>query len=175
MKDLAYYEVLLLAIPVLLMFVALYMLFRQFFRNQLRLQLLNRNENQGDLKTRLKLQAYERLMLFCERIDIPNMLMRLQSSQMSARDLRSALIMAVQKEYEYNLSQQLYVSEQLWQIISITKDQIIEIISHIAAMATPETKGSELAEALYKFVKSQKKSPIDTAKSAIKKESSLFL
>lgn len=175
MKDLAYYEVLMMAVPVLLMFVALYFLFRQFFNNQLKLQMMNRTADTGELRVRLKLQAYERLMLFCERIDLQNMIMRLEYDNMSARDLESALIMSVQKEYEYNLSQQLYVSEQLWQIISLAKDQIIEVISHIASRAGPQSSAKDLSGALYKFNKSQKKNPLETAKAAIKKESGLVL
>ena len=175
MQDLAYYEVLMLTIPVILMFVAIYILFRQFFKNQLKLQMIPRNESTGELKMRLKLQAYERLMLFCERIEIRNLLMRLQSHSMSARDLQSALIMAIQSEYEHNLSQQLYVSDQLWQIITLSKDQVIELIAHMASKTNPDTTAMELSNALVKFVKQQKKSPLDTAKAAIKQESGLLL
>jgi len=175
MKDLAYYEILMLAVPVVIMFLALYFLFRQFFSNQLKLQMVNRNAESGELKMRLKLQAYERLMLFCERIDVQNMIMRLGYDNMSARDLESALIMSVQKEYEYNLSQQLYVSDQLWQIVSIAKDQVIEVITHIGSKAGPKSTAGDLSSALFKFYKSQKKNPLETAKAAIKKESSLLL
>ncbi len=176
MQEFSYYEVVLFVIlPVLILFGAIYLLFRQFFQNQFKLQLAQANRSQNDSSARYKLQAYERLMLFCERIAIKNLLLRLQSSNMSARDLQSALVLSVQQEFEYNLSQQLYVSTQLWTIIELAKNQIIEIVTHVSANVPANASAEELSRQLVLFVESQKHSPIDTAKAAIRQESSMLL
>ena len=175
MEKLAYYEVLLLMIPVALLFLAIYILFRQFFQNQFKLQVAQANKSSGDAVVRLKLHAYERLMLLCERIEIENLLSRLHTSQMTAMDLRSSLILAVQQEYEYNLSQQLYVSAQLWQIVEMAKTQVIEIITHVSANLPANTPARELSAALVEFKESQKQHPLETAKAAIRKESGMIL
>ncbi|RLD20856.1 MAG: hypothetical protein DRI69_05490 [Bacteroidetes bacterium] len=175
MDKLAYYEVILLMIPVLIVFGAIYLLFRQFFQNQYKLQVGLAASSRGESATRLKLQAYERLMLFCERIAVKSLLLRLQSTQMSAIDLQSAIVIAVQQEFEYNLSQQLYVSDRLWMIIDLAKNQVIEIVVHVGSNVSPDAPAEDLSKQLLLFIESQKNSPVETAKAAIKKESSLIL
>jgi len=175
MDKLVYYEIVLLMIPVLLLFGAIYLLFRQFFKNQYKLQVALAARSGAESTVRLKLQAYERLMLFCERIAVKSMLLRLQSTHMTAMDLQAALVLAVQQEFEHNLSQQLYVSDKLWMIIDLAKDQVIEIVVHVGSNLTPESSAEDMSKQLILFLESQKKSPVETAKSAIKKESSLIL
>ena len=176
MQELSYYEIILfMVIPVIILYGAIYLLFRQFFTNQYKLQVAQAAKSQSDSTARFKLQAYERLMLFCERIAVKNLLLRLQSSNMSARDLQSALILAVQQEFEYNLSQQLYVSMQLWTIIELAKNQIIEIVTHVSTNVPSNASAEELSQQLILFDESQKQSPVETAKAAIRKESSLLL
>lgn len=172
--DLAYYEILILLIPALMVFLAVYFLFRQFFQNQLKMEAFKARQEDSKVSRELKLRAYERLMLFAERISIPNLLLRLQSRDMSMQDLRSSLILAVQQEYEHNLSQQLYVSDKLWSIIHLAKDQLIEIITHVAAQVPAGATAQDFSNQLILFSESQT-SPVETAKKAIKKESSLLL
>lgn len=175
MNNLDYYEVILLMIPVLLLFGAIYLLFRQFFQNQFRLQVALAEKSGSESATRLKLQAYERLMLFCERIALRNLLLRLQTTHMTSKDLQSAIVLAVQQEFEYNLSQQLYVSDQLWMIIDLAKNQVIEIVVHVGSNVSPDASAEDLSKQLILFLESQNSNPVETAKSAIKKESSLIL
>ncbi len=175
MDKLDYYEIILLMIPVLLVFGAIYLLFRQFFHNQYKLQVGLAAQSGGESVVRLKLQAYERLMLFCERIAVRSMLLRLQSSHMTAMDLQSAIVLAVQQEFEHNLSQQLYVSDKLWMIIDLAKNQVIEIVVHVGSNVNPDAPAEDLSKQLILFLESQKNSPVETAKAAIKQESSLIL
>ena len=175
METLAYYEILLLTIPIIVLFLAIYLLFRQFFQNQFKLQVAQSQKSQGDSVVRLKLHAYERLMLFCERIEMKNLIGRLHQSNMKARDLQASLIMAVHQEFEYNLSQQLYVSAQLWQIVELAKSQMIEIIAHVGATVKSDAPASDLSNTLLAYFETQKHNPVETAKSAIRKESSFLL
>lgn len=175
MDKLAYYEILLLTIPVIVLFLAIYLLFRQFFQNQLKLQMAQAGRSNGDSIVRLKLHAYERLMLFCERIEIKNLIGRLHQSNMKARDLKAALIVTVHQEFEYNLSQQLYVSGQLWQIVELAKSQMIEIITHVGATVKDDAPASDLSNTLLAYFETQKQNPVQTAKAAIRQESKLIL
>ena len=77
----------------------------------------------------MKLQAYERLSLYIQRISIPQIIYRLKKKDMSARDLHTALLITIQKEFEHNNTQQVYVSDKLWQIISLAKDETAHIIN----------------------------------------------
>lgn len=170
-----YYEVIILLVPALIVFVAIFLVLRQFLNNQTRMQMLKMKEENAKTTLHLKLQAYERLMLFCERVSVQQLLLRLQSSHMTKTDLKSALILGVQQEYEHNLSQQLYVSEPLWKIIHLAKNQLIEIITHVSTKVPANASSEEFSTQLILFIESQKTNPIETAKSAIKKEAALLL
>lgn len=171
----SYFEILFLIIPAILVFLAIYLLMKQFFDNQLKLRMAKQRESvQGSL-TPLKIQAYERLMLFCERISIPNLLIRLRENGMAPQTLKATMIMAVQQEYEHNVSQQLYVSDKLWQIIQLAKNQIIETIALIGEKHRKSEDAASFANELIEFVESQEKDPLNTAKFAIRREAGLLL
>jgi hypothetical protein len=170
-----YLELLVLLLPSLLIFITVYVLFRQFFNNQLRMRMMNQREKTQESTVPLKLQAYERLTLFCERISMTNLILRLKTKEVSARDLKAALILAIQQEYEHNVSQQLYTSDQLWQIVQLAKNQQIELIAQISDGLAKDASSDDLARQLVTFQQTQKTNPVATAKSAIKKEAGLLL
>src|SRR5665647_1189006 len=73
--------------------------------------------NQETVKIRL--QAYERLTLLAERISFQNLLSRISNAGLSARQMQSSLIEAIKQEYDYNISQQVYVSPEVLSLIHI--------------------------------------------------------
>ena len=66
----------------------------------------------------LQLQAYERLVLLCERIALPNLISRLSQPGLSAKEMQVFLIETIKQEYEYNASQQIYVSQPAWEAVT---------------------------------------------------------
>jgi hypothetical protein len=123
----------------------------------------------------LKLQAYERLLLFCERISIPNLILRLKTSSMSSEDLQRAMMISVQKEYEHNMAQQLYASKQLWEIITLAKNDILSVISNAANKVSPGDNARQLSDTLMDQISNMKKGPLDVAIQAIKEEAKIIL
>ncbi len=85
----------------------------------------------------LRLQAYERTVLFLERITPANLLLRLHTPGMSAKEMHSIIIADIKAEYQHNISQQIYVSPTTWNVVKRIKDDTISIISS-AARALPE-------------------------------------
>jgi len=86
----------------------------------------------------IKLRAYERLILFLDRIEPVGMINRLNLQNQSAETLKNILIKNIIIEYEYNVSQQIYVSDELWNRIELIKNQTINIISTIIDNLTKE-------------------------------------
>lgn len=80
----------------------------------------------------LKLQAYERLALFLERIKISNLILRIPKADSSNSDWINTLMLAAQQEFEHNLVQQVYVSDQLWSIINLAKDEVLHDLHSVA-------------------------------------------
>ena len=132
-------------------------------------------QNQQKTSLPLRLQAYERLSLFCERVSIPAMIMRVKSPEMTTTELKYALMIAVQHEFEHNITQQVYVSDQLWQIIKIAKNDVINTLSLVADNLEPNGNANLYATALYNYLEKRDILPLDKSLLAIKKEAGLLM
>ena len=168
-------ELLKLSIPGLLVFLTTYYVLRQYVSAQLALR--QRDDKQAHQQTTipLRLQAYERLSLFCERISVPSLLLRVRKEGMTVTELKLSLLLAVQMEYEHNITQQVYVSAQLWQIIKIARDNTVELVSTVAEKLEGKSDGRMLAEHLLRLLQEQDPTGVDTALLAIGREAGALL
>lgn len=94
----------------------------------------------------LKLLAYERIILFIERMKPDSLIPRTLLSNISGREYHRLLANEIRQEYEYNLSQQLYLSENAWNVVTDFKNNIITLINTAAADSDPEKPAGELAK-----------------------------
>ncbi|RMG78079.1 MAG: hypothetical protein D6714_18815 [Bacteroidetes bacterium] len=168
-------EIIKITIPALIVFFTVYYLMKQFFEKEYQLKSLEYRQSQTKTAVPLKLQAYERLSMFCERIAIPSLLLRLRTENQTAAGLRVAMLVAIQQEFEHNITQQVYVSKQLWDIIKFVRDETVNTINGVAEKVDPQAPGKEFAGILLNYLATQEVSPIDKALIAIKKEASLIL
>lgn len=105
----------------------------------------------------LQLQAYERLVLLAERISLPNLVSRAKQPGFDARQMQILLIESIKQEYEYNTSQQIYVSPTAWEAVKNLKDQNMLIINQVGAAMPAESSGNDLNRKLMEFAMTQKK------------------
>ena len=105
----------------------------------------------------LQRQAYERLDMLAERIAIPNLISRVNQSGISAREMQMLLLESIKQEYEYNATQQIYVSPVAWEAIRNLKDQNMLIINQVASAIPVEAKGIDLNRQLLEFVMKDKR------------------
>lgn len=133
----------------------------------------NKNDNQlnktdkskNDVVIPLKIQAYERLVLYLERIRFQVLVKRVFMPGMSRTDFQFALIQNVQDELEHNLAQRLYVSEPVWFNVIVTKDEVLKSIN----AAFGENQDADAAT-MAQVIASMDNSLIDKVVIAIKKE-----
>jgi hypothetical protein len=163
-------DVLKYTIPALIVFVTVFYLFRNFLNQQYNIEALKFRQSQNKEILPLRLQAYERLMMFCERINIDNLAYRLNTAEMTVSDLRSAMLIAIQQEYEHNVSQQVYISDKLWDIIQLAKEQMQAVILE----SDGPTAAGLIADVRLKIV-GNKVDPIIYAKAAIRNEAQLLM
>lgn len=168
------FEILKFTIPALIMFWAVKSLFKQFLQGQQQMRLMEIKQGQQSTTLPLRLQAYERLSLFIERISIPNLILRLRTEGMQAGALRVALMMAIQQEFEHNITQQVYVSEQLWEIIKIARTDSVNLVTGVSENVDPKADAVDLINALFAVMEERGASPLATAQVAIKKEAGLL-
>ena len=111
----------------------------------------------------LQLQAYERITVLAERIAIPSLVSRAsQQSNLSAREMQLLLLESVKQEYEYNASQQIYVTPVAWEAVKNLKDQNMLIINQVASTLPPDARGIDLNKRLMDFIISQPKGQLHT-------------
>ena len=100
---------------------------------------------------KLRLQAYERLTLYAERAGLKNLVSRLHSEDTSARQMQIELLQTLNSEYEYNISQQIYVTPELWKAVTKLRDQNIFIINQIAATLPATASAMDLSKSLLEY------------------------
>ena len=100
----------------------------------------------------LQLQAYERLVLLCERISLPSLISRVSQPGLSARDMQLFLIETIKQEYEYNISQQVYVTDLAWDAVRNLRDQSMLVINQVASVLPPDARASDLNRQLLELI-----------------------
>ena len=105
--------------------------------------------------TSLRLQAYERLVLLAERISLPNLISRLNQPGIPATDMKIILTENIKQEFEYNSTQQLYVSPVSWDAVRNLKEQNIMIINQVAATMPVDASASDLNKKILEITMSQ--------------------
>jgi len=118
----------------------------------------------------LRFQAYERLVLFIERVNPANMLIRLHGTNYSAHDLHSLVVTEIREEFQHNVTQQIYVTERAWNVVKRVKDDTMSVITN-AVKALPENaSGLELSKTVLAHLASLQDNPYDIATSMIRKD-----
>ncbi|QDO95343.1 hypothetical protein FNB79_15640 [Formosa sediminum] len=116
----------------------------------------------------LRLQAYERMTLFLERITPSKLLIRVQPMSEDKNDYETLLISNIEQEFEHNLSQQIYISDECWSIILTAKNSTIQLVRK-AAMSEKTDSANKLREVILSEMM-EKRAPSDAALSFIKEE-----
>jgi hypothetical protein len=105
----------------------------------------------------LQLQAYERLVVLAERMALPSLISRANQPGLTGRQMHSLLVESIKQEYDYNASQQIYVSPVAWEAVRNLKDQNMLIINQVASAMPPEASGLDLNKVLLDFSMNDKK------------------
>ena len=112
--------------------------------------------------TILVLQAYERLITLSERIGFNKLTERLLSDILSANEQANVFIEAIRNEYEYNLSQQIYVSDKAWQMVTDFKEQQIFIIRQLVNVLPNNAQGADLSTAMVQFINADEQASLQS-------------
>ena len=159
-----------LLFPLIVVFAFVYYMLKSFFNQfeQQRKQELRVKYSEETLP--LRLQAYERIILFLERIKPESMVMRMAKVNMTTLDLQRALLQNIREEYEHNLSQQIYVSAEAWAMVVAARQSIIQLVSSSAEEEKPDAPYMEYATSLLEEFASVSDDPITLAIQFVQKE-----
>jgi hypothetical protein len=89
---------------------------------------------------------------------------------MSSQQLQMELIHNIKSEFEHNLSQQIYVSFEAWELVKIAKEETIKMINIASSKVYENSKSQELAVLILQLTGEVDKLPGQIAINYIKQE-----
>lgn len=105
----------------------------------------------------LRLQAYERLTLLVDRIALPNLISRVNQQGVSAREMQMLLTHSIKEEFDYNITQQIYVSADAWSAVKNLKEQNMLVVNQLANALPANATGLDLNKLLLEYLMTDKK------------------
>lgn len=164
-------EILKIILPAGAVFAASYLLVQKFLTNEQKRREHELKKASSSTLTPLKLQAYERVVIFLERIHPNTLVVRVNKHGMTAQQLHMELIKAIKTEYEHNLSQQIYISYNAWELVKTSKEEIIKLVNISATKVPHENSSNDLAMMVLNITANlDKRLPNEVALEYIKKE-----
>jgi hypothetical protein len=145
-------EILKYTIPAIVVMITSAVIVKNFLLTDLRRKQAEMLRDNQEITVRLRLQAYERMVLFIERIHPRQLIPRVYEQGMTVADLQHALFFNIKTEFEHNLAQQIYVSKGVWDTVRTVKEQELNMISHIARDLKPDAPAKELHMKIVDYV-----------------------
>jgi hypothetical protein len=157
-------------IPASIVLYAAFLLVRTFIQKEIDLKKLEVRSRSIETVLPNRLHAYERMVLFLERMSPQNLLVRLNTGTMPARDFHQMLLAEVRNEYNHNVSQQVYIGEEVWELIKSAKEDLIVTINDSASEMAAESTSLDLAKKIFEKTILKSVDPLGHALSELKQE-----
>lgn len=157
-------------IPASIVLYAAYLLVRSFTQKEIELKRLEVRGRSIETVLPSRLHAYERMTLFLERMAPQNLLVRLNTGTMPAREFHHLLLAEVRNEYNHNVSQQVYIGEEVWELIKSAKEDLIVTINDSATEMGEGATSLDLAKKIFEKNMQKTVDPLAHALSELKRE-----
>lgn len=157
-------------VPSALLLYGMYLMAQTFLNKQFEQKQLEIKQKNTELLTPIRLQAYERLVLYLERITPNNMLIRLSQSGEQSLGFQHLLITEIREEYQHNIAQQLYMSHEAWEKVQFAMNEVIALINTSAAELPVDAPAIDLSKKVFENVITQNKQPTVEAIKFLKEE-----
>lgn len=167
-------DILSFSIPALIVFLAVFLVIRRFFKHEEEVRRYQTIMSNQKVTVPLRFRAYERIILFLERMSPDTLVIRHQTPEMTSMQLLVVLQNAIREEYEHNLSQQLYVSTEAWNMVKSAKEGMMKHFNSCATKLDPKSSAFELSKLIIETYHNIPNPPTKTAIAFIKKEIQSF-
>ena len=157
-------------VPASIVLYGAYLLVRMFIQKEIDLKKLEVRGRSIETILPSRLQAYERMALFLERISPQNLLVRLSDTGMTSKEFHQLLLAEIRNEYNHNVSQQVYMSENVWNLIKNAKEELILSINDAAGEMRMESTSIDLSKKIFEKSINKQIDPIAHALTELKKE-----
>ncbi len=168
-------DILMITIPALLVLLTAWLILKNMIKNDQEKRRQELIMQTGKTVTPIRLQAYERIVLFLERISLESLIVRVSTGDMTANQLHSAMLGAIRSEFEHNLSQQIYMSPQAWEVVRNARSNMIKIINSEVEKMPANSSGMALSKQLLERIMELDKEPTRAAIDYLKGEISRMI
>ncbi|SMG38430.1 hypothetical protein SAMN05661096_02542 [Marivirga sericea] len=164
------WDLLKIIIPAGIVLYAMFLTVKTMLQKQNEAKIIEIKAKNKEIVLPIRLQAYERMTLFLERISPDQIIKRVQKNEMNVAELQYLLLNEIREEFNHNLSQQVYMSDESWKIIKNAKEELIMVVNQSAKELDPEAKSIELVKRIYEESLEKKIDSIEYGLSFLKNE-----
>jgi len=157
-------------VPASVVLYGAYLLVRMLIQKEIDMKRLEVRGKSIETVLPTRLQAYERMTLFLERISPQNLLVRLTATGMTSREFHQLLLTEIRNEYNHNVAQQVYMSESVWNLIKNAKEDLIVSINDASSEMRGDSTSLDLSKKIFEKSINKQVDPIAHALSELKKE-----
>ena len=163
-------DILKITIPAAIVLYAMYLTMTTFVRGNLTEKKIEVQRQNLQTVLPIRLQAYERMCLFLERINPNNLVMRLNGMAGSALEFQQILMHELREEFNHNLSQQVYMSHEAWERVRGAQQEVITLINQAAVNVKADDAPIELSKHIFEKIVQENRNPTADALQFIKAE-----
>lgn len=163
-------ELLKILIPAAAVLYGMYLTIQTFLQKQFEQKEVEIKQKTIEITTPIRLQAYERMTLFLERITPANLLIRLGSPDIQAIDYQRVLLQEIREEFNHNLAQQVYISHESWEKIRGAMNDVVALINTSAAEVSSDATSINLSKKIFEKVINENQQLTADALKALKAE-----
>lgn len=168
-------QIILIIVPALLVLITAYILINKLLRSESDRRDFELRKSSLSIVTPIRLRAYERLMLLLERTEPQKLILNLIKPGMTCFELHTALVAGLRQEFSHNVSQQIYVSSELWNAIKQTEQSLLNLINLSASKCPVDGDAAILAEGIIRIYDEEENNPTRVATEILKKEVRQYL
>jgi len=159
-----------LILPAAAVLYAMYLTVKSFLNKEMAQQMVEVKKKNAEALIPIRLQAYERLTLLMERISPNNLIRRLNDDDYSAKEFQQILIANVREEFNHNLTQQVYVSDEIWHLTRNAMEDVILTINQAAEGLKKDARSIDLARRIFDLHMQKEQDATSQAIVALKSE-----
>lgn len=163
-------DILKIVLPALLVLLTAYLIMNKLLRNEEERRSYELRKSNLSTVTPIRLRAYERLILVLERTTPSALILANAKPGMTNQELQSQLLAAVRQEFSHNVSQQIYISNEVWNYIRGTQESLLQLINTCATKCNPNDSASALAELIIQVYGTSEHTPTELAIEKLKNE-----
>ncbi|EPR68723.1 DUF7935 family protein [Cyclobacterium qasimii] len=168
------FELLKIIIPAGLVIYGMFIITVSFLKKEKEMKWLDIKSKNSEQVIPLRIQAGERLCLLLERISPNNLIRRINGPDMLSGELHSLLIQEIRSEFNHNLSQQLYFTDDSWETLRSAVEQTISLINNAYQQVGGEERSIELSKKIFQLAMELEQDSIGIALRKIKDEIRIY-